>query len=71
MKRRKRNPRQLSLFAPAIGRSELSPDVRQKLVDQVAQLLVQANPSTTEQTKPPSVTRHETFRTQENHHAPQ
>jgi len=66
MKRSKHKPSQLSLFEPSIRLSDLSLDVYRKLVDQVAQLLVQASPSTSEPTTPPSVTRHETFRTQEN-----
>jgi len=66
VKRKKHRPSQLSLFQPTIHWSDLSLDVRRKLVDQVAQLLVQAGQSTSEPTTPPSVTRHETSRTQEN-----
>jgi hypothetical protein len=64
MKRRK--PSQLSLFEPTIRLSDLTLGVRQKLLDQVAQLLVQASQSTSEHTTLPSAARHATFRTQEN-----
>ena len=68
MKRRKHKPSQLSLFEPTIRWSDLSLDVCQKLVGELAQLLVQASLPTNE---PPSAARHESFHTQENNHDPQ
>ena len=47
MKRTQRSTTQLSFLEPRIRWSDLPPDTRQKIVDLLAQLLVQAHPSPT------------------------
>ena len=51
MKRRKRRPRQLSLLEPRPRWSDLPDDIRQNVVDRLAQLLIQtlSSPSTTQE----------------------
>ena len=63
MKRRKHNASQCSLFEPTIRVSDLPLDVRQKLVDQLGQLLVQASQSMSEQDTQTSTTRQEASHT--------
>jgi hypothetical protein len=71
MKRRKHQPSSLSLFEPTLRWSELSLDVRQKLIDQLAQMLVPASRSTSAQATPSAAARHPSFPTPENNHDPQ
>ena len=68
MNRSKHTPRQLPLFEPAIRWSNISLDIRDKIVDQVAQLLVQARQTAGEHSESPSATQREMPHAQENNH---
>ena len=62
---RNHRPSQLSLFEPTIRWSDLPVDVRERVIDQVAQLLLQVNESMGEPATSPSATWQRTIGTQE------
>jgi hypothetical protein len=68
MKRRKLDSAQLSLLEPTFRWSELSLDVREELVEQLARLLLAVGRPANQSGPPPSTTDQEIYPTWENQH---